>query len=66
MIKDKNGKFDLRDFENYYDLNANNPKKAIEMVYPGAYVYGDGTVSGSVSTVRNAVERQLYDWKRFQ
>lgn len=64
IIKDKNGKFDLRDFQDYYNLNADTPQQAVEMVFPGANIYDDGTVSSSVSAVRNAVERRLYDWNK--
>lgn len=66
IIQDETGKFDIRDYQYYYDLNADTPQKAVDAVYPGAYIYGDGSVAGSVSKVRGAVERPLYDWKRFQ
>lgn len=66
IIMDENEKYDLRNYENYYNLNAESENYAISKVFPGAYVYGDGTVSDTVSVVRDAVEKQLYDWKRFK
>ncbi len=65
IVKDKaTGKYNLWDYQSYYNLNADSPEIAVQKVYPGAWMYGDGTVSSTVSTVRNAVERQLYDWRK--
>jgi hypothetical protein len=64
-IETKDGKFDLRNYDQFYELNAPTAQAAVDAVFPGSYIYDDGTTSTSVQTVRNAVERPLYDWTKF-
>jgi hypothetical protein len=65
-IETKDGKFDLRNYDQFYELNAPTAQAAVDAVFPGSYIYDDGTTSTSVQTVRDAVERPLYDWTKFR
>jgi hypothetical protein len=66
LLETKDGKYDLRNYADFYELNAPTPQAAVDKVFPGAYIFDDGTVSTAVSTIRDAVERPLYDWTKFR
>ncbi len=66
VIETQQGKFNLRNYADYYILNAPTAQAAVDSVFPGDYIYGDGTVSSSVSSVRTAVESPIYDWAKFR
>ena len=66
VMETQDNKFQVRSFEKYFDTNAPSAEAAIQDVFPGAFIYDDGTVSTSVQTVRDAVERPLYDWTKFR
>ncbi len=63
VIKKKNGKYDLRDYWNYYEFNADSEEEAIEMFYPGVSMYGGGKRSPTAKKVIEAVERGLFKWR---
>ena len=66
IIEKQNSKFDLRQYSDYYEIDAPTAQAAIDKIFPGAYIFDDGTVSTAVSTIRNAVENPLYDWTKFK
>lgn len=66
VILKQNGKYDLRDFERYYSLDADSAEKAVESVYSGAWIYGNAEVSSSVNAVRKSVESKIFDFKKYQ
>jgi len=62
VIESKENKFNIRNYDSYYETNAPTAQAAIDKVFPGACIYGDGTTSTSVQTIRDAVERPLWIW----
>jgi hypothetical protein len=66
LIETKDSKFDIRNYDQFYSINAPTPKDAVNQVFPGEYIEDDGTRTTAVTAVNNAVEKPLYDWTKFR
>lgn len=66
LIETKDSKFDIRNYDQFYSINAPTAKDAVNQVFPGEYIGDDGTRTTAVTAVNNAVERPLYDWTKFR
>ncbi len=58
--KTKSGTYDIWNYESYYHTNEKDLRKAIEKVYPGAFITRDGALPVT-EKVRKLLEERLYN-----
>jgi len=61
VIQKPNGKYDLMQYNIYYETNADTEVKAIDSVFPGAYIIGGGQYSPAAQAVIDALQESV--WK---
>lgn len=64
ILETQEGKYNIRSFEKYWELNAPTAQAALSQVFPGAYIYDDATRSTAVTVINNAVESMEWDFTK--
>ncbi len=62
IIKDRNGKYDLMDYYNYYNLDADTEWEAVQKVYPGFNTNERGEATFSTQTIIDSLEERMHEF----